>query len=284
MMRRLTNLLALAALAVLGEPARAGNILADDFTFVQSAMVDFTINGIITDFAQRGFPVDIGAAFHYDGSFSISQDASGNTIGSFTGHLTGTYLGLPVTGDFSGSLLPIMLSDPDFDGKGEADASGLGGKGKLPVEIHVKDDGKGNVKVTGKIGKNDIKGTEDTEFKKTHDDKKNTTTYSGSVDFVNFPASLDITVDDNADPKDQKKHFKSRLLAHLGDVPDEGTVSLLQGQPQQFQVAVDAFVSSPTMVPEPSTLTLLAFSAAGLVGYSWRRQKRQPPAVTGCRR
>ncbi len=35
----------------------------------------------------------------------------------------------------------------------------------------------------------------------------------------------------------------------------------------------DAFLLTPTTAPEPSTLTLLATGALGLIGYGWRRRK-----------
>jgi hypothetical protein len=265
---KIIGLFVVSALAVVlnGESARADSVLVTDFAFAESTFVDLTISGIVSDL---GKPPDLNASFHYDGIFDISTDVNGNTIGSFSGQLTGTYYGQPVTGNLFGTLEPVTGVDPDFDGTGSATEPGTGNK--LDVSLHVKvDDKAGTASVDGKVGKGEVKGK---DLTKTHDDKRKQTTYDGQVKFKDKDYNLTVKVDDNADPKDGKRHYTSALYDNFFAYDNGGTISQAQsiGQEQQYVTSVDVVIAA-TPVPEPSNPAIPGLGVLGLLGYVSRRR------------
>lgn len=252
-----------ALMLLVAQPVRATSALLSDAAFAQSAMVDLTIAGIVSDL---GGPIDYNASFHYDGLLNISESADGSTVGSFSGHLAGTYRGQPVTGDFAGTLEPVTLVDPDFDGTGSASEPGTGNK--LDVNLHVKvDDANNTAAVSGTVGKDEAKGQ---DLKKTHDAETKKTTYDGSVKFKGKDYILTIKVDDNPG-KDGKKHYSSQLYDHFSDYSNSGTISLSAFVPptgQDYAISIDVGIV-PT--PEPCGLGLLGLGTVGLFACRSRR-------------
>lgn len=69
--------------------------------------------------------------------------------------------------------------------------------------------------------------------------------------------------------------FTSTPLTFIGIQSDTPFSSVVFTDPSQ-SLMIDNFAfssSPPSVVPEPSTLTLLGIGAVGLVGYRWRRRR-----------
>ena len=267
----LTVALALA-LAFGGGNARADVVLSSDFAFAQSAMADTTFAAMVSSLTQAGFPIDFGATLHYDGILSTSLDSAGDLVGTYSGHLGGTYLGDPVSFNFAGNLLPVTPVDPDFVGTGEGEEPGSKDKVKISVDVKV-DDANGTATVKGKYKGKDIEGK---DFKKRHDATKKQDVYEGHVEVNGEPASLDISVDDNADPKTGKKKLHSQLDTMHTAYHNEGEVGLLDVNPtgSTYAVSFDIGIGPLTAVPEPGVLTLVATSGLMGLGSWWFKGRR----------
>jgi len=257
--------------------------ILDEFLIAQQFHVDGGLDTQIATIFDLNGELDLGASMHYEGNFNfLPPDSLGNVSGSYSGILTGNYLGNPwentYSADMIGTVDPITGDPLEFT----LTSSGKwGDSSKIPVEkrgksftdtgkIKTNDDGTATVEITITTGSevDTGKGT----FKQKKKDNKLTVTgdYEIEVNGKKYKESLKIVLDQ------VEKTYASELKSAFGLVTvleNNGTFTSTT-TPGGETFGSTSFNVTLQAVPEPSTYILMTTGFGILAFHTWRRGKK----------
>lgn len=242
--------------------------IEEEFVVAQQLHVDSSLDAIVIQLQKAGF-FQSGATMHYAGSYLITESAPGIFSGSYTGMLSGTYLGEDWAFEYAAAMDTDVLANKvwNLDSKGKWKKGPYAGKdfkdkGKLTektdntadLEIEIETDG-----VTQKIK------TSATDLKKEKGGGK--LKVSGNIDIVD-DAGKKNTEKLSIELDQATKTFKSKLTSTVlgfGVVVLENTGSFTALQVGNSLIGDTTFDITIAQVPEPATPLLLATGFGGFM-------------------
>jgi hypothetical protein len=250
--------------------------VVNSFVFAQQLHVDASWDTIVSVIAQATPPsFTTSAALHYDGTFGVALTSTGALDGSYSGSLSGMFLGDLWRDSYSATTTTVVSALADETVTLKAKSTGKwGSNSNIPEEVRGKDfEDSGTIEETKDKANIDITIKTKDAKDKTAEAKALTRTPTkimGKVKVQDKMEDLTITLDR------EKKTFVSTLTSSAFKIvvlnnSGSFTVANAPNGGEQGKVSFDLNVSV-TPVPEPSTW-LVVLSSCALMGLLYRRRR-----------
>lgn len=257
--------------------------IEEEFVVAQQLHTDISWDIIAALVAEQPEVLNESGNLFYSGSYDINPDGASNWMGTYSGTLSGTFLGDPWSNTYGAEMITTIADDGKKTLVFTLISTGTWGSSRrIPKEyrgksftdtgtITEKPDNKADAGI--KIvtpGQNDLPASV-TDMTKTKDTVAKKLTVTGQVDIKGNKEDITITLDQD------KKTFKSKLVSSfitefvvldnegtytVGDKPNGGKTG-----ETSYQMTVGI-----TPVPEPSSLLALA-GGLGFLGMALRRRR-----------